>query len=453
MALCASQSWACRRQSSTVAPPPLPQVSGSLGVNGLSAPVRVVRDRWGVPHIYAQTQNDLFFAQGLVQAQDRLFQMDLWRRAAQGRLSEVLGANFIERDAMTRRMQYHGDLAAEWASYGPDTQAIAGAFVRGINAWVELVADRPPEEFALAGWRPEHWKADDLLNRTDAFLTGANASDEVLRARLVAALGAGQADALTRAAFASPVNVPRELDVNAISYIIGDALKGVGTPPFFSGLSAPVMTVRLKADTRGVGDTAHLEPDTTHEEGERGIRLQSNLAGSNAWAVAGDRSATGAPLLAADPHRALDHPSRRYLVHLNAPGWNVIGAAAPWLPGVIIGHNDHLAWATTSRAADVQDLYVEKVNSANPHQVELAGRWVDTKIIAELIAVKGRSKPFPFERESTSHGVIIASDRERHLAFTVRWTGFEPGAAAELAALAVDRAQSLDELRAALERW
>jgi penicillin G amidase len=213
----------------------------------LSAPVRVVRDRWGVPHIYAGNQRDLFFAQGFVQAQDRLFQMDLWRRAAQGRLSEVLGANFIERDAMTRRMQYHGDLAADWASYGPETHAIADAFVRGINAWVDLVASRPPEEFALAGWRPEPWKADDLLNRTDAFLASANASDEVLRARLVAAVGAGQADALTRAAFASPINVPRELDINTISYVIGDALREVGTPPFFSGLSAPVKTVRLAA--------------------------------------------------------------------------------------------------------------------------------------------------------------------------------------------------------------
>jgi penicillin amidase len=420
-------SAACRRQASPVAPPAT-QVSGSLTLSGLTAPVRIVRDRWGVPHLYAANQADLFFAQGFVQAQDRLFQMDLWRRSVQGRLSEVLGANFIERDAMTRRMQYHGDIAAEWVSYGPEARAIADAFVRGINAWVDVAAPHPPEEFALAGWKPEHWRADDLLSRTDAFAASANARDEVLRARLVAVLGARQADALTQAVFASHIDVPRELDVKTIGYVIGEALREVGTPPFFSGLAAPVTTARFKAE----------EPQ---------------LTGSNAWAVGGERSATGAPLLAADPHRALDHPSLRYLVHLNAPGWNVIGGAAPWLPGVIIGHNDRIAWATTSRAADVQDLYVEKMNPANPHQVELAGRWVDTKIIAEPIVVKGKAKPFPFESESTSHGVIIASDRGRHLAFTVRWTGFEPGAAAELAALAVDRAQSLDELRAALERW
>src|SRR5437879_5734241 len=125
---------ACRRAES---PPPLvADVSGTREVPGLSGPVRVARDRWGVPHIYAQSPADLFFAQGFVQAQDRLFQMDLWRRSSQGRLSEVLGPNFIERDAMTRRIQYRGDRAAEWASYGPDTQAIAAAVVRGRNPWV-----------------------------------------------------------------------------------------------------------------------------------------------------------------------------------------------------------------------------------------------------------------------------------------------------------------------------
>src|SRR5216117_2680148 len=137
--------------------PALPQISGTLAVAGLAQPVRVIRDRFGIPHITAQSEHDLFFAQGFVQAQDRLFQMDLWRRSSQGRLAEVLGPNFIERDAMTRRMQYAGDLDTEWASYGPDARAIATAFVRGVNAWVALERERPPEEFTLAGWTPEFW--------------------------------------------------------------------------------------------------------------------------------------------------------------------------------------------------------------------------------------------------------------------------------------------------------
>ncbi len=158
---------ACRE---TAPPPPLTaQVSGTLSVVGLAAPVRIVRDRWGVPHVYAESRDDAFFAQGFVQAQDRLFQMELWRRAAEGKLAEVLGANFIERDAMTRRLQYRGDVNAEWASYGPDAKPAADAFVRGVNAWVALARERPPELLAVAGWTAVFWTAEDLLTRTDAF--------------------------------------------------------------------------------------------------------------------------------------------------------------------------------------------------------------------------------------------------------------------------------------------
>src|SRR5580765_854440 len=189
-ALCLSS--ACHRAEAPL-PPLVAQVSGTMSVDGLTAPVRIVRDSWGVPHIYAQNDADLFFAQGFVQAQDRLFQMDLWRRSAQGRLSEVLGPNFIERDAMTRRIQYRGDMDAEWKSYGAGAKAIAEAFVGGVNAWVTLARERPPEEFVLAGWKPELWSADDLLDRTEAFVESGDALDEVFRARLIATVGLARA--------------------------------------------------------------------------------------------------------------------------------------------------------------------------------------------------------------------------------------------------------------------
>src|SRR5258706_10391351 len=168
-------SVACGKAASP--PAIVVQVSGTLALDGLSSPARVVRDRWGIPHIYADSRDDLFFAQGFAQAQDRLFQMDLWRRSVQGRLSQVLGANFIERDAMTRRVQDPGDPGAEGVGHRPDAQAIATAFVRGINAWVALARERPPEEFALAGWTPEFWLPADLLNRTDLFVASRNAID------------------------------------------------------------------------------------------------------------------------------------------------------------------------------------------------------------------------------------------------------------------------------------
>jgi penicillin amidase len=397
---------ACRRVT-----PPAPivaDVSGTREVAGLSAPVRLVRDRWGVPHIYAQNQDDLFFAQGFMQAQDRLFQMDLWRRSSQGRLAEVLGPNFAERDAMTRRIQSRGDLDAEWASYGADAKAIATAFVRGVNAWVALARERPPEEFVLAGWQPDLWAAEDLLNRTDAFVDSRDAIEEIFRARLLAALGPQRMSALLPA---DPVTgVPRGLDLAIISPVVADAIRSAGAPPFLLGLAKPA-PVRPRTD-----------------------------APSNA---------TDIPLNV----RTLPHPSLRYLVHLHAPGWNVIGATAPWLPGVAIGHNEHVAWEAEPIDADTQDVYVEKVNPSNPHQVEEIGRWIDTEIIREPMLIRGRAKPFIFDREYTPHGVVVAVDRERHLAFTIRWSGTEPGAVGALAVLAMDRASSLDDLGTAVARW
>jgi penicillin amidase len=406
----------CGRQSadSTPRPATLPQISGTLAVEGLVAPVRVVRDRWGVPHITAENQDDLFFAQGFVQAQDRLFQMDLWRRSVQGRLAEVLGGNFVERDAMTRRFQFRGDMEAEWASYGADTKAIASAFTRGINARVSRARDEWPPEFVLAGWQPEFWRPEDLLNRTDAFVASGNASEEVLRARLTAVVGPDRALALLPIDSASPPPAaPRGLDLAAIDSVVGDALRRVGTPPFFMGFAA--------------------------------------AAGSNAWAVA--RGDSGAPLLATDPHRPLENPSPRYLVHLEAPGWRVAGATSPWLPGVAIGHNDRVAWSMTASAQDTQDLYVEAINPANPRQVREGGRWVDLLSVKDVIPVKGRAEPLPLEFDYTPRGPVIAIDPDRRLVYLLRWSGAEPGGAPELGALAIDRAQSASALRAALTRW
>jgi penicillin amidase len=404
--------------------PPRPlvaDVSGTMEVRGLSAPVRVVRDRWGVPHIYAQSRDDLFFAQGFVQAQDRLFQMDLWRRSAQGRLAEVLGPNFAERDAMTRRIQFAGDRDAEWAQYGSDAKAVATAFIRGVNRWAELARERPPEEFVLAGWKPDFWQVDDLLNRTDAFVEGRDALEEIFRARLVAALGARRVAEIAPSGPA--LEVPRGLDPAVVSSVVGDAIRSAGAPPFILGLAKPV-TVRLKPDT-----TYDIVANSAADV--RGVRLQPDLRDV----------------------RTLPHPSPRYLVHLNAPGWNVIGATAPWRPGVEIGHNDFVAWDMEPIEADTQDVYVERVNPANPHQVDDNGRWVDTDIRKAALAIRGRDSRLVFDIERTAHGVILAVDRDRHLAFTIRWSGAEPGAAGQLTALDLDRASTVEAFRAVLDRW
>jgi penicillin G amidase len=404
---------ACTRRAGPPLPPLVAQVSGTLAVPGLSSPVRIVRDRSGVPHIYAGNRDDLFFAQGFVQAQDRLFQMDLWRRAGQGRLAEVLGPNFVARDLMTRRVQYRGDLDAEWASYGPDARAIGTAFVRGINAWVAFAQERPPELFVLAGWKPETWSADDLLNRADDFRARHDAEDEVFRARLVAAVGVARADALL--AREQHLVVAPGLDMSVVNPAVTDGLRRVSAPPFFLGLAAPVR-----------GTPATTGGETVSEPNPAGFPLES--------------------------------PSPRYFVHLIAPGWNVIGLTSPWRPGVADGHNDRVAWTPepfpdAAPQPDTQDIYVEKLNPSNPHQVEDEGRWVDTTVVSETIRVKGRAKPSMFEHEFTRHGPIIALDQGRHLAFVVRWSGSEAGTAPELGALALDVTGSAAEFSAALSRW
>ena len=157
--------------------------------------------------------------------------------------------------------------------------------------------------------------------------------------------------------------------------------------------------------------------------------------------------------MAVDPHRPLAHPSSRYLVHLSAPGWNVIGATAPWMPGVAIGHTNGVAWGMTAFDVDTEDLYVERLNPANPHQIQVDGNWRNTTVITESLWVKGRREPVLVQREYTPHGVVVAVDSERHLAFTVRWSGSEPGTASELAALGLDRADSASAFRDALQRW
>jgi penicillin G amidase len=388
--VCAAAA-ACDRRSAAPPPPLVAQTSGTIAVAGLASPVRVVRDLWGIPHIYAASQDDLFVAQGFVQAEDRLFQMDLWRRASQGRLSEVLGANSVERDAMTRRIQYRGDLATEWASYGPDAKAIAEAFVRGVNAWVAIARERPPEEFVYAGWKPEPWSADDLLNRTDAFVESSGALDDVRR--------------------------------EGLSDVVADQIRRVGAPPFFAALAAPV-AVAPKAAGRA-------EPVLDER-----LRLVA--------ASAGRARATRDGIEFSEAHRVFDHPSTRYFVHLHAPGWNVIGATRPWLPGVAIGHNDRIAWAPAPVDAVTQAVRVER---AQPSTLGT------TTTVRDQIVIKGRPKPFVFETTVTPHGFVMASDAERHLAFTLRWSGTEPGSAAELAAPAIDRATDWDAFRAALSRW
>lgn len=442
---------ACRKADPPPVAPPAPQTSGILKVAGLHGPVSVVRDGWGVPHITAATLDDLFFAQGFVQAQDRLFQMDLWKRSVQGRLAEVLGANFIQRDSMTRRIQFRGDYEREWASYGPDAKRIAKAFTDGINARVAQARREVPEEFAVAGWLPELWKPEDLLNRTDAFLASGNALDDLFRARMVAALGATRVDELLPLPRGARTVSDLGVDLSAVTFVVSDALRRLGTPPFFTTLTNPVSEA-LRPSLAAAGADGRDEAGAVTRARE--ARPQPGRIGPGAgWVLDATRSSTGAPQLAFAEFDRFETPSRRYVVHLTAPGLNVAGITSPWLPGVAIGHNDRVAWSYTPSDEDTQDIFVERVNPENAHQVARDGRWVDMAVDIERVSVLGREKPVEYERLYTPNGVVIAQDRERHLVYTLRWAGTEIGGAGELAALALLRASSFAEFAAGLARW
>jgi penicillin G amidase len=274
-------------------------VSGELSMQGLRQPVRVLRDRWGVAHIYAKNQHDLFFAQGVVASQDRLFQMELWKRAGQGRLSEILGPSALKRDISARALQYRGDMQQEYTSYSPDTKEILTAFTDGINAYIASLTapdgSGMPIEFQLAGFLPETWHPVDCLNRMAAYSMTGNAVSELSSARALTELGPAKATKFYN--FDPPV---------ALEPATGIDLTGL-SPRFLDSL---------------MGSDERIDFNPAPREG------------SNNWTIAGALTASGKPLLASDPHRAVALPSLRYMVHLVAPGWNVIGAGEPSLPGV-----------------------------------------------------------------------------------------------------------------------
>ena len=390
-------------------------VSGQLRAQGLERSVDVLRDRWGVAHIYAQNQHDLFFAQGVVAAQDRLFQMELWKRAGQGRLAEILGASALSRDVNARALRYRGDMKAEYESYSPDAQAILTAFTDGINSYIaSLTAPGGPGlpiEFQLAGFSPDAWHPEDCLNRMAAFSMTGNALSELEHAQALAELGAEKASKLFTFDPAVALDPAPLLDLTGLS---------------------PELLKNLIGSDRRIEFPAH------------------SLEESNNWTISGALTASGKPLLANDPHRVIALPSLRYMVHLVAPGWNVIGAGEPGLPGVALGHNEHIAWGFTIFGLDQQDLYVEELNPANPLEYKTEVGWKKMEVRREVFLVKGAAAA-EVELKFTRHGPVLWDDGKRALA--LRWVGSEPGTAGYLASLAIDRAENWDQFESAVARW
>jgi penicillin G amidase len=396
--------------------------SASVRVAGLDQPVEVLRDRWGINHIYAQNEHDLFFAQGYAAARDRLFQFEMWRRQATGTTAEIFGRKELKRDIGARLHMFRGDLKAELNWYHPHGELIIGAYVAGVNAYIAEALKNPaslPIEFKLLGITPAPWTTAVVISRHNALLS--NLGDEVKNAQAIRLLGADRVKELEYFPGPDPNLVPDPaIDLSLLNKSILELYDAFRTPLRFG---------------------ANPQNPENLENPENPLDI-----GSNNWVVSGARTQTGFPMMMNDPHRTQSAPSLRYWVHLVAPGWNVIGGGEPVLPGVSIGHNEYGAWGLTIFGSDTEDLYVYDTNPANPNQYKYAGVWEDMRLLKDSIPVKGEPA-VGVELKYTRHGPVLSEDVAHHKAYALRAAWMETGAAPYLASLRMDQARTWDEFR------
>ena len=406
----------------------------TVSVHNLHQPAEILIDHWGVPHIYAKDEDDLFFVQGFNAARDRLFQIDLWHRRGLGRLAEAFGPAFIEQDKAARLFLYRGDMNREWLTYSKDAQAIAKSFVAGINAyidWLEQHSDRMPFEFKKLNYRPTKWEPEDVVRIRSHGLTG-NLDDEVSRAKM-ACLGALKGDEVRlRLEPAWETQVPQGLD----PCLPKDVLK------VFDLATQEVRFTRETTPVLAAESSVSFTGESTAE----------GRAESNNWVVSAARSATGRAIMANDPHREYRTPSLRYIADLYAPTLHVIGIGEPAIPGVSNGHNDWIAFGGTYFGIDQQDLYVYELNPVNRNEYKYKNQWERLQVIHEEIKVRNQAA-VPVDLKFTRHGPLIYMEEEKNRAFAVRTDWLEAGTAPYMASLGFMRAQTFEQFKNALRGW
>ena len=411
---------------------------------GLSQPVEILRDRWGINHIYAQNEADLFFAQGYAAAKDRLFQFEMWRRQATGTVAEILGPREARRDQGARLHMFRGDLDDELGRYHPRGKLIVESYVRGVNAYVaetETNAALLPMEFKMLGIKPGRWTPAVVISRHQALTS--NAGEELRSMRAIKAIGIDQA----RELMYFQGGAPRfELDAAIDLATFPDEVLGLYNA-FRAGIEFRPEDVlpqyRGAVPLASVADAIAADP-----AGPVSLDADPRDLGSNNWVVSGSKTVSTKPILANDPHRVVAAPSLRYWVHLVAPGWNVIGGGEPVLPGVSIGHNEHGAWGLTIFGQDAEDLYVYDTNPANANEYRYQGAWESMRVIADTIPVKGTTLR-AVELKFTRHGPVVFEDRANRKAYALRAGWLEPGGAPYLASLRMNQATNWEEFREA----
>lgn len=360
-----------RRAARTLSSRRLPVTRGELILPGLHGQVTVRRDRWGIPHIAAGDRHDLLYAQGFVHAQERLWQMEVNRRLGQGRLAELFGPIALDTDRLVRTLGFHRLAESDWQQASPEMRAVLTAYAAGVNVGIDI--GQRPLEFVLLRHVPEVWTPLDTLAyaRVMIWVLSHGWSGELTRARLLQALGPEKMAGLEMHYPAGhPLTLPPGIDFDALRLDPKvDALRG----PFL------------------------------------GRGLEGGGMGSNAWVVAGTRTTTGHPLLCNDMHLPLNAPSLWFYNHLRSDdGLHVAGVALPGAPGVLVGHNDAIAWGITLAFTDCEDLYVEQVDPAHPHRYWYRDRWLEMEVVREEITVRGRAVPHVEEVHRTRHGPVLS---------------------------------------------
>ena len=405
-------------------------------IEGLQESVEILRDQWGINHIYANNQKDLFFAQGYAAAKDRLFQFEIWRRQATGTVAEILGPDELARDIGTRLFQFRGDLNTELSHYHPEGKAIIESYVAGVNSYIKEVLKTPEElplPFKILAIKPKLWTPEVVISRHQGLL--GNIGQELQIGRAVSLLGPKKVKELLWFH-------PQEPDINLDKKIDSKLLFEDILAPYFA-FRKPVhfKSEHLKKDYQKKGAMAIL--DRYNDLSRDSLDL-----GSNNWVVSGSKTKDGNTYMANDPHRTIAIPSLRYMAHLVAPGWNVIGGGEPEIPGISIGHNNFGSWGLTVFRTDGEDLYQYELNPKNPLQYKYKGAWMDFKIIKELISVKGA----PSEEVAlyySHHGPVTYLNEKKHIAFAVRCAWLETGGSPYLASLRMDQAKTWEEFQEA----
>lgn len=411
-------------------------LSDQIQVDGLQKSVEILRDRWGINHIYAQNQHDLFFVQGYAAARDRLFQFEIWRRQATGTVAEILGPEEISRDIGTRLFKFRGNLTEELNHYHPQGKAIIEAYVEGVNQYITEILKTPEKlslPFKMLNLLPQKWTPDVVVSRHQGLL--GNIGEELQIGRAVAKLGSQKVKDLIWFH-------PKEPKITLDNKIDQDLL--------FEDILAPYNAFRKNIQFKAKHlKPIYRDPDAIDYVNQYNELSKDSLAiGSNNWALNGSKTLDGNTYMANDPHRTIAVPSLRYMAHLVAPGWNVIGGGEPEIPGISIGHNQHGAWGLTVFRTDGEDLYQYQLNPKNPLQYEHQGQWRDFKIIKERIIVK-EAEDKEVELYYTLHGPVTYLNKKALKAFAVRCAWLEPGGSPYLASLRMDQAKNWEEFKIA----